>query len=334
MRWWQVMLYPFAILYDLITRFRNHLYNIQYKKSFRFEVPVVSVGNLSVGGTGKTPMITYLIEYFLNQERSIAILSRGYGRKTKGFRVCTTKDTPGTVGDEPFTYFEKFGDQVLVAVGEDRAMAIPFILAEQPTTEVILLDDAYQHRSVKPSFNVLLTTAKRPFWEDYVLPSGLLRESRKGASRSDAIIVTKSNEQTHYPSLEKLGKPYFQTAVSYGVPVFFHGNPTTTGQVVAVAGLADNRPFFNHVEAHYQVSLTLSFNDHHHYNEKDIAAILSKMEGCTLLTTHKDAVKLKTFSQLATVPCAFIPIKVTFLAEEERFLNMVEESLKDFSINQ
>ncbi len=334
MRWWQLLLYPFAILYDLVTRFRNHLYNIEYKKSFQFETPVISVGNLSVGGTGKTPMISYLIDYFLSKGRTVATLSRGYGRKTKGFRVCTMGDSPETVGDEPFTYYETYGDQILVAVGEDRALAIPFILAEQPETDVILLDDAYQHRSVIPAFSILLTTKQRPFWKDHILPSGLLRESGAGASRSDAIIVTKSDQLETYSFLAQIGKPFFQTAVSYGEPVFFRGETKRIDQVVALAGLANNRPFFDYVHSNFQVVSVHSFNDHHHYSEREIESFIEEIGGGTLLTTHKDAVKLKMFPALENVSCAYIPINVSFLAEEERFLNMVEESLKDFSINQ
>lgn len=333
MKCWQILLFPFAILYDLITRFRNHLYNIGIKKSFEFEVNVIAVGNLSVGGTGKTPMVDYLIQYFVNKGMSVATLSRGYGRKTKGFRICTDADSPKTVGDEPFTYFEKYRERIVVAVGEERALAIPFILGEHPNVEVILLDDAYQHRSVKPNFNILLTTYAKPFWKDFVLPSGRLREGRYGVKRADAIIVTKSTEELELNILEKINKPVFQTDVVYGEPMFFFGKKEK-GRVIVVSGLADNKPFFDYVDGKYEVTNQFSFPDHHNYSIKDVAKLEQYLEdGSSLITTQKDAVKLKKFDSLQKFNCAFIPIQVTFLKEEEHFLQMVEESIQDYPSN-
>ncbi len=334
MNWWQVLLFPFAIIYDLVTRFRNHLYNIGYKKSFEFEVNVVSVGNLSVGGTGKTPMVMYLIEYFLGKGKTIATLSRGYGRKTKGFLICSEADSARTVGDEPYTYFENFGDKVMVSVCEDRALGIPFILAENPEIDLILLDDAFQHRSVKPNFSVLLTPFQLPFWRDYVLPSGRLRESRNGAKRGDAIIVTRSEEESSFEELDLLDIPYFQTHVSYEDPVFFSGNGSID-KVILVAGLANNKPFFDHANRTFQVIDTFSFKDHHNFTSKDIRRIREELDdSTTLLTTHKDAVKLKAFSELSDYMCAYIPIKVKFFGNEERFLQIMEKNLKDYPSNQ
>ena len=329
MNWWQVLLFPFAILYDLVTRFRNHLYNIGYKKSFDFEVDVIGVGNLSVGGTGKTPMVMYLIEYFVAKGRSVATLSRGYGRKTKGFRICGKEDNATTVGDEPYTYFERFRDNIVVSVCEDRALGIPFILAERPETDLILLDDSFQHRSVHPKFNILLTTSSRPFWTDFVLPSGLLRESRSGAKRADAILITKSREKKTHSEIESLNVPHFQTQVTYGSPQPLF-KETPFDEVIVVAGLADNQPFVEYVENNFSVRQSFLFNDHHSYQSKDIESFIQYLGNeVGLITTHKDAVKLRAFEELQSYACVFIPIKVDFLEGEERFLQLMHENLKD-----
>lgn len=184
---------PFSILYKLVMQFRNHLYDIEYKAVFHFNTKVISVGNLSMGGTGKTPFVEYILRFLIEKGYSnkVATLSRGYGRKTKGFRIANNEDSPKTVGDEPFQIYQKFRNEAVVSVGEDRVLAIPSIIYEHPENEIIVLDDAYQHRSVKPNFSILLTDFSSLFYDDYVLPSGTLRESRKGAKRADVVIVTK-----------------------------------------------------------------------------------------------------------------------------------------------
>src|SRR5271154_1651805 len=152
----KLLLYPFAVLYDGITRFRNHLYNIGQKKSFRFQTVVISIGNLNAGGAGKTPMVEYLIR-ILKPNYKLATLSRGYGRTTHGIRFGSSTENAGTIGDEPFQLFRKFAPEVNVVVGEERALAIPRILYEFPETDIILLDDAFQHRAVEPQLSILLT---------------------------------------------------------------------------------------------------------------------------------------------------------------------------------
>src|SRR5688572_21041661 len=152
----RILLFPFAVLYNIIASLRNRLYDQGLRPSVRFEIPVINVGNLTVGGTGKTPMIEHLIR-LLSPHYKVATLSRGYGRQTKGFKLAAPEDSPSTLGDEPFQLFKKYGDKVVVAVGEDRAFAIPNIIQEKEGTEIILLDDAYQHRRVVPLLNVLLS---------------------------------------------------------------------------------------------------------------------------------------------------------------------------------
>ncbi|MEL7146090.1 MAG: tetraacyldisaccharide 4'-kinase, partial [Bacteroidota bacterium] len=222
------LLFPFAVLYDLITRLRNHLYNIEYYKSFEFQTNVISVGNLTVGGTGKTPMIEYLIR-LLRDQYGLATLSRGYGRKTRGFLQGDFDQTKvHDIGDEPFQYLLKFHDKVGIFVGEERAWAIPGILMERPGTEVILLDDAYQHRTVLPSLSILMTRYDRLFSADFLMPMGRLREARKGASRADAVVVSKCpfnfDEKAIIEDIRKYiapSIPVFFTSVAYGAAMSF-----------------------------------------------------------------------------------------------------------------
>jgi len=270
-------------------------------------------------------MVAYLIDYFLTQNKSVAVLSRGYGRKTKGFRICNGTDTPETVGDEPFSNYLRYGDSIIVAVGEDRALSIPFILAENEKVDLIVLDDAFQHRSVLPHFQVLLTTQQRPFWKDFVLPAGLLREARKGYTRADAIVITKSEKMD---KLNWMEKPYFHTKVVYKEPVIFFGKKVSR-EVIVVAGLADNSMFFEYCSVHYDVRKYFDFNDHHSYKKTDIDSFIEVLNhDSTLITTEKDAVKLMQYkADLKGCSCAYIPIGVSFLENEERFLQIMNQSL-------
>ncbi len=246
-----VILYPLTIIYTLITTFRNHLFNINYSRSFNYDIMTISVGNLSVGGTGKTPMVEYLIR-LLKTQYSIATLSRGYKRKSKGFLIANDQSTVQDLGDEPYQFHTKFNNEITVAVGENRSLAIPKILMEHAETQVILLDDAYQHRTVTPDFNLLLSQYSSPFFNDYVLPSGYLRETRSGAKRADAILITKcpldlvvSERKETIDSIKKYATPdipIFFSAINYGMPIAFSPGYKFSGNVVLFAGLANIRP--------------------------------------------------------------------------------------------
>ncbi|NJL11929.1 MAG: tetraacyldisaccharide 4'-kinase [Microscillaceae bacterium] len=216
---WRMLMYPLTFLYCTITSIRNYLYDRGYWKSFSFDLPVISVGNLTVGGTGKTPHIEYLIR-FLQAQYELSTLSRGYGRKSRGFRLAQPHDNAQSLGDEPFQLYQKFGTRIGVAVGEDRVAAIPHLLQERPQTQIVLLDDAFQHRPIAPQLNILLTDYGRLFYQDFPFPSGRLRESRRGARRADVIIVSKCSA-----SLSEAEKTRIQENIgAYArkdVPVFF-----------------------------------------------------------------------------------------------------------------
>ena len=319
MAWWQVLLFPFAIIYDIITSCRNWLYDIGILKSWKFpNVKIISVGNLSVGGTGKTPMVEYLIRKGVSSGKSIAVLSRGYGRETKGLRLVSDKENASTVGDEPYSYFLQFGENIKVVVAEKRVEGIQFIASNFRNVELIILDDAFQHRSVCPDFSILLTTFERPFWKDFVLPSGLLRESRKGARRADQVVVTKAPDAWARMSANFSNESSLCiTSVKYGELRMVNGD-YTDADVYVIAGLADNAPFFIQTRSIYNVVECYSFRDHMQYRKNDLLPIVNKAKdrGAVIITSFKDAVKLMNAETFKDVTWGYIPIEVKFLKGE------------------
>lgn len=346
MRLLRILLFPFAILYDLTTRFRNHLYDIQYKKSFKFDTVVINVGNLSVGGTGKTPMIEYLIT-LLMKEFKVSTLSRGYGRKTKGFRLLTREDSAVSAGDEPYQFYLKFNKDIQVAVGEERALAIPEILYHAPETEVILLDDAFQHRSVKPQINLLLSDYQQPFYNDYVIPAGRLREARQGAKRADIILVTKCpeiNEQSRNEIKKKINlyskseTPIFFTRIHYNPPqkIIDSQNFPFTKNVVLFTGIANSQPLEDHVKKHYTLIKHISFSDHYDYSAEDMEKLKGELicrgnQNTSLLTTEKDMVKLlhpAIKPLIEKLPIFYIPIAIEFIQDQALFEKELFNSIR------
>jgi len=344
----KILLFPFAVLYDVITRLRNHAYDTGRKPSVHFDVPVIGVGNLTVGGTGKTPMVEHLIRV-LSPSYRVATLSRGYGRRTKGFRLATTTDTAATLGDEPLQLFRKFGQTVTVAVGEDRAFAIPNILQEQPDTEVILMDDAFQHRRVRPLVNLLLSDYSRPFYRDLLLPAGRLRESRSGAARANVVIVTKCPVEIQEEEMmaiedavrEYSPAPVFFTTIRYGNPIpfggfFANGDATPADRVILVTGIAQAGPLVAYVKKSYKLVEHVAFEDHHQYTRADLEGLAARVAanpGISIITTEKDSVKLSN-EELKDVagrlPMFYLPMEAEFVKNGKDFdavvLNAIERA--------
>lgn len=347
----KILLLPFSFIYLLLTKLRNHLFDIGYSKSFKFETFVIGVGNLRVGGTGKSPHVEYLLR-LLKDKYSVATLSRGYGRKTKGFILADENATAKSIGDEPFQFYSKFSKEVTVAVGEERALAIPTILFERPKTEIIILDDAYQHRAVIPNLNILLSDYNHPFYEDMVMPSGRLRESRKGAQRADVVIVTKcpSNLRieeklvitTKVHKYAKEHVPVFFTGIKYmdPQPLFKESKVEFFNNVLLVTGIANAEPLINEVKKNYALAKVLDFNDHFSYTEKSIGDILKHFEEIkgndkAIITTEKDMVKLISEplkSLLINIPIYYIPIEIYFQEEKDTFDNMVLDCFQKMQI--
>lgn len=335
----RILLLPFAALFKVVTNVRNKLFDLGLKPSVKFDLPVIGIGNLSVGGTGKTPMVEHLIRLCLSKGITPATLSRGYGRKTKGMRVANEFDNAQTLGDEPFQFYRKFSEGVRVVVGEDRAYAIPNIVDQFDDVGVILLDDAYQHRYVRPLYNILLTEYDRPFYCDYLLPAGRLRESRNGASRADVVVVTKCPTEISGETIIEVekkirrytNKRVFFTTIRYGAPLPLNlsGSSELCGRVVLVSGLANHIPFEEYAKRAFDVASHIVFNDHHRYTFSDLENIVSTVQtlkDCVVLTTEKDMVKMiaKEFSELTKqISMFYLPIEIEFLKNGQEFDEMV-----------
>lgn len=342
----QILLFPFAIIYGMVVSVRNFLFDIKYFKSFQFsDVKVISVGNLTVGGTGKTPHVEYLINA-LKGQFTLATLSRGYGRNTKGFHLADEKSTPEMIGDEPMQYYMKFGQYIPIAVGEERLLAIPAIKAHYPKTDIILLDDAYQHRWVKPNLNILLTDFNRPFYADYILPSGRLRESRNGANRADIIIVSKSPDQLEEVEKKRIKKeisnyvgkqlPIFFTGIAYGQPLpVFQNSQSFSNNIILVSGISQPKPLLDYVSEKYTLIRHENYPDHHKYTVQDINYLLkliAENPGACLLTTEKDMVKMKDSKlsdKLLKAPVFYLPIDIFFHEKWGKFDELVKKMISD-----
>ncbi|MDH5250221.1 MAG: tetraacyldisaccharide 4'-kinase [Cyclobacteriaceae bacterium] len=338
----QILFYPFAMLYNLVTGIRNRMYDLGLRPSIKFDVPVVAVGNLTVGGTGKTPLTEYLIR-LLAMDYKVATLSRGYGRKTKGFRMADSSDNADTIGDEPFQMYQKFGSSTSVAVGEDRAFAIPNILQAHPETDVILMDDAYQHRSVSPYLNILLSDYHRPFYEDHLLPAGRLRESRNSANRADVVVVTKCPStltDEAMIAIEKsirvyVEKPVFFSRIRYRHPLAFPDHQKKIShEVVLLTGISNPKPLVLFVKQNFKLVKHFNFPDHHRYTISDLKAIVRYAEEnptVSILTTEKDKVKLAVsqFNQLRSqLSLFYLPIELEFIKSGGNFDAIVLNSLR------
>jgi tetraacyldisaccharide 4'-kinase len=331
------ILFPFAILYGWITQFRNFLFDKNILKSYAFDLPIIAVGNLSVGGTGKTPQIEYLIR-LLSRNYKIATLSRGYKRKSDGFILADEQATAEILGDEPFQFHRKFPN-IQIAVDADRKNGIERLLANENKPDIILLDDAFQHRKVKAGFYILLTAYGDLFCDDFMLPTGNLREGRNGAKRADVIIVTKCPASISEPEQSKIREklnvsmPVFFTAIAYDDAVYSEHTSIKVDEIKAVpklliAGIAKPKSFFAYLQT--ENDAVMAFPDHHHFTENDITAIKKQAGNNPIITTEKDYVRLK--GQIGA-PLYYLPIKTSFISSAEKFdktiLNYVGKSTTD-----
>ena len=318
------LLFPFAILYGFITSLRNYLYDKGILKSYSFDIPVIAVGNLSIGGTGKTPQIEYLIR-LLSPNYKVATLSRGYKRKSEGFILAEAASTTEILGDEPFQYFKKFPD-IQVAVDADRKNGIEQLLNQKSRPEIILLDDAFQHRKVKAGFYILLTAYEDLFCDDFMLPTGNLRESRNGAKRANLIIVTKCPlditelEQQNIKNKLAVDLPIYFSSIDYDDKVYNDTESLAVSDLkltpkILLAGIAKPKPFFDYLQTDKDEVMT--FSDHHHFSESDILNIKSRAIDKIIVTTEKDFVRLN--AKILRKQLFYIPIKSKFLSNQESF---------------
>lgn len=300
-----------------------------------------------MGGTGKTPMVEYLIKRLstspIGPTPGIVTLSRGYGRQTTGFRLANDSDTADTIGDEPLQLYQKFGRSpnpprtVRVCVGERRADAIQTIQTLYPETGRILLDDAFQHRAVQPHLNLLLMNYNRPFYADHPFPAGLLRERRHGAHRADAVIVTKcptglsmAEQQAITKAISRYTRPetpVFFAGLQYDQPMLFATQQPANNlrDVVLVSGLANADSLEEYVRRAFSMHHHVRFADHHAYTRSDLDQLLTRLTpGASLLTTEKDWVKLDallTPGERTALPLFYLPVQMVFLGEDEGVFN-------------
>ncbi len=330
------LLYPLSALYALISEIRNWLYHFGLLKSTSFNVPIICVGNITVGGTGKTPHTEYLIQ-LLKDNYKVAVLSRGYGRKTKGFYWVETSNISAEVGDEPLQMKRKFKD-INFAVCENRVLGVKQMLSEMPDIDVILLDDAFQHRAIAPSLKVLLIDYNRPIMSDTVFPAGRMRELAYQHKRADIIVFTKCPMSLSGAERAKLRmklkkhahQQVFFSHMNYGTPKKLDGKTTQSislfSQTIMLTGIAQPEPFQKYLEEHLYVEEELIFPDHHNYNDNDIT-LISKAAGkhpkTAIITTEKDAARLETVQLDPALKerIYYVPIEVEFLCQESGYNN-------------
>jgi tetraacyldisaccharide 4'-kinase len=310
---------------------RNKLYDWGIFKSYEIPIPSICVGNLSVGGTGKTPHIELITLWLINESKNVAILSRGYGRLTKGLLEVTESLSADSVGDEPLQYKTKFQDNAIVVVSEERRVGVKYILDNYPDTDVILLDDAFQHRKVKCGVNLLVTPYPTPFSKDFVLPAGNLREFRIGRNRANRIIISKcptnlSQEQINevIKSVKFDADKICFSSINYDniVPVN-DDNYDTFEKAVVVTGIGNPHPFVLRVAQSKEVA-HINFGDHHAFNSEDIRQIHQKIDTfadgvCAVITTEKDYMRLKKEELNAFSKGAWFywPIRINMREEEK-----------------
>jgi tetraacyldisaccharide 4'-kinase len=358
------LLYPPALIYGLITAIRNYLYNSGILVSTEFGVPVICTGNITVGGTGKTPHVEYLVR-LLRKEYRIAVLSRGYKRRSSGFQIASQGSGAGEIGDEPLQIALKFPD-IIVAVDTNRVNGIKNLIKNHPDIDAVILDDGFQHRKIKPGFSILLSDYNQPMHEDHMLPYGNLRESIKNIQRADMVVITKVPPDINREEMQRTAghlnkiceKEAFFTSLSYEMPIkLFENSPVEkpdndennsaeTGAVV-ITGIASPETFVRFVRNRFSETIHLNFPDHHYFTGKDIRKIVAAFESLktqrrTVVTTEKDSVRLR---ELAGIPdhikeaLYYIPVRIGFPAGEQNefdniIIDYVRKNKRDNGISQ
>ncbi|MEM8583402.1 MAG: tetraacyldisaccharide 4'-kinase [Bacteroidota bacterium] len=345
----KLLLAPLSALYGLGISMRNWAYRNDWIKSISFNLPVISVGNLSVGGAGKTPHVEYLVRKLLPY-LNVATLSRGYRRKSRGFLIVNQGHNAEEVGDEPLQYYRKF-PELTVTVAEERALAIPQIVSARPDLQLVILDDAFQHRAVRPGLNILLTQFAKPFTQDFLLPSGRLREWRSAYHRADTIIVTKcpsdlstekadalrkeidpQSGQSLYFSYYQYGQAYYMLDSRYRLKL------DREVDILLLCAIANTDYLISYLKGQARSVYTLEYEDHHYFTHQDMGNLVSRFKQLgsrkkAIITTEKDASRLELhqkFIRDQRLPIFVLPVQVQFhFGQEEKF----DAELRDFLLN-
>jgi tetraacyldisaccharide 4'-kinase len=347
----KLLLLPLAILYGLGVAIMNGLYAIGLLKGVSFSLPVISIGNLTVGGTGKTPHTEYLIR-LLHEYLPVAVVSRGYKRKTTGYLEVSSAHDASQAGDEPLQFKRKY-PHIAVAVAESRSFAIPQLIRSHPSIKVILLDDGFQHREVVPGLNILLTEFNRLYTNDWLLPVGRLREWPSGATRANIIIVTKCPDNITSGEMNEISKTVkkkdeqqvFFSRYRYGLPYKMYGAGERLAlnknlDILLVVAIAGTEYLLEYVDTQSGGVHMLEYNDHHPFSNFDIGDIerhfklMPEGRERIILTTEKDAMRLDTHRDLLrqlALPIYILPVAVQFIGEEpDLFDNSIKEWLLNF----
>jgi len=350
MDFWKVLLLPFACMYGFAVRIRHWMFNVNILKSKSFSIPIIGVGNLSLGGTGKTPMVEYLIR-LLTGTNKLAVLSRGYGRNTKGYIVADKYSGHKEIGDEPMQYHNKYKENLTVAVCENRGKGILNLMQDDYSLDVILLDDSFQHRFVKPGLSVILTDFHSLYMEDYLIPAGTLRDVVSQAKRADIIIVTKTYKVLSPITrrrIESILKPnenqslYF-SYIEYGSLTIFPGFNNVAiskniSTILLFCGIANSYPLQEYLRDMCVELLVIDFPDHHTYRQKDLRLVTKTYndeftQNKIIITTEKDAMRLiksEYIRELVDLPLFYIPIEVKLHKEDrQNFSNQIEDYVKE-----
>ncbi len=356
----KLVLLPCSKLYGFGTYLRNKLFDWKILKEVGFDVPVITVGNLAAGGTGKTPHVELIVGMFC-RNRNVAVLSRGYRRNTSGFIMAGRTSTPRDIGDEAYQIYQKFKGKVHVAVCEDRVAGIRELLRLEPEINLIVLDDAFQHRYVKPALSIVITEYNRPIYRDHLLPYGRLRESPRGINRADVVIVSKCPRNLRPIDYRVVIKEYellpyqhlFFSRFNYRQlqPVFpdvatsvpYLDWLSENDSVLAIAGIGNPRPFVRQIKSHSAKVKVDIFPDHHNYTRKDIDHILKRFKSLKgnqriIVTTEKDAVRLASnpyYPYELKASTYFLPIEVEIdqFHEGIDFSEVIDKILRPVSIH-
>ena len=326
----QFILLPFSWLYGCITGVRNLLFNIQFFKTFPIPKKSICVGNLEVGGTGKTPHVAYITDYLL-QKHSTTILSRGYGRKTKGYIEANNTSKSSEIGDEPKLYKQFFKEKVNVVVCEERKKGVQTIQKNYSNNQVIVLDDAFQHRAVKAGLNILITDFNKPYYKNLMLPTGTLREWKIGRKRADIVIVSKTPTETDENSKDKLSeklkfnpKNIFFSSITYGEIKSFTNQSFKAKNILLITGISNPIPLEKHLQKNHHVE-SIKFSDHYNFTKEDIKRIHQKfdtfaIDDKAIITTEKDYMRLEELSsetEMDNYPWFYQSITVKIDREKE-----------------
>lgn len=344
------LLMPFSLIYGAAIAIRNAFYDVEILKSSRFSLPIISVGNLSIGGAGKTPHVEYLVQ-LLRPYLELGILSRGYNRKTKGYLKVQAQDYASRVGDEPAMYARMYHD-VFVAVSESRSTGIPEMVKHSPRLQTIILDDAFQHRSVVPDINILLTQCELPFTKDFLLPAGRLRENRSSYERADIIIVTKCSPDFNQIDKAKLiaeiapldYQSLFFTIYKYHKPYSFYNTDFKVDlsffdHILIISAIANTKYMMSYLSSFKATISPLEYEDHRNFSIDDVRYMQETYDRISekekiFLTTAKDAMRLAEhfdFFKSNNIPVFILPISVEFLFDEQqKFDSLIKERLLEF----